>query len=154
MRIRYLVRLLHLSILLLFCLMGLLAVQLVGTSEEALDNQCCGVVASNPLPNDPEAADEIAHGKKLFKNNCAQCHNRNMRDVLSGPALVGVEDRWSDYPREDLYSWIRNSQKMIYDQHPRALVLGKEWDFAVMNAFPDLSDEDIEALLAYINRKY
>ena len=61
------------------------------------------------------AQDEAAinAGKALFKTNCASCHNRNMKDDLTGPALGGVEERWADYDREDLYKWINNSQAMI-----------------------------------------
>ena len=42
----------------------------------------------------------IAEGNTLFKNNCASCHNKNMKDDLTGPALGGVEERWADYPQE------------------------------------------------------
>ena len=38
-------------------------------------------------------------GKSLFKANCAQCHAKNMKSNLTGPALGGVEERWADYPR-------------------------------------------------------
>ena len=58
-------------------------------------------------------------GKVLFKNNCASCHNKNMKDDLTGPALGGFQERWADYPKEDLYSWIRNSQAMISSGHQR-----------------------------------
>ena len=56
------------------------------------------------------AQPNVAEGKTLFKAKCAQCHNKNMRDKLTGPALGGVEERWAEYDREDLYKWIRNSQ--------------------------------------------
>ena len=38
--------------------------------------------------------EEISLGSVLFKNQCASCHNKNMRDDLTGPALAGVEKRW------------------------------------------------------------
>ncbi|WP_235297029.1 c-type cytochrome [Portibacter marinus] len=91
-------------------------------------------------------------GKTLFRNYCATCHAKNMKTDATGPALAGVEERWADYPREDLYRWIRNSQQMInVEEHPRALELWNEWKPNVMNAFPNLTDENIESLLAYIN---
>ena len=67
------------------------------------------------------ASVDIAAGKTLFKNQCASCHNKNMKDKLTGPALGGVQERWAAYPKEDLYSWIRNSQAMINSGHPRAV---------------------------------
>ena len=67
------------------------------------------------------SADE---GKTLFKNFCAACHVKDMKTDLTGPALGGVEERWADYDRVDLYSWIRNSQSMINDaKHPKAVEL-------------------------------
>jgi len=65
-------------------------------------------------------------GKTLFRNYCAQCHSKDMKTRSTGPALGGIEERWVDYPQEDLYSWIRNSGAMInVVKHPRAVEL---WD--------------------------
>ena len=89
-------------------------------------------------------------GKTLFRNNCAACHNKNMRDDLTGPALGGVTERWEAYPKEDLYEFIRNSQEMIKAKHPRAEQLWNDWEPVIMNAFEDLTDEEIEAVIAYI----
>lgn len=94
---------------------------------------------------------DVDLGKELFKTNCAQCHNKNMKDDLTGPALADTEEHWADYPREDLHDWIRNSGKMIDQGHPRAVELWDEWSPVVMNSFPSLTDEDIESILAYIN---
>ncbi len=96
----------------------------------------------------------IDAGATLFKNNCGACHSRDMKTKMTGPALGGVEDRWADYPREDLYAWIRNSQGLISDGHPKATELWNEWKPTVMNPFPNLTDEEIENILAYINYVY
>ncbi len=94
---------------------------------------------------------DIKAGETIFKNLCASCHNRNMKDKLTGPALGGTEDRWASYPKEDLYKWIRNSSGMIASGHPKANELWNEWKPTVMTAFPNLSDQDIENVLLYIN---
>lgn len=93
-------------------------------------------------------------GKVLFKSNCAQCHNRNMKDDLTGPALGGVEERWADYDQADLYSWIRNSQALVQAGHPRATEVFNQWNKVAMQPFPNLTDEDIANLLVYINCQY
>lgn len=93
-------------------------------------------------------------GKELFTANCASCHNKNMKDNLTGPALGGVEDRWSGFPRKDLYSWIRNSQALISLGHPRATELWNKWKPTVMSNFPGLTDEQIESVVLYINDQY
>ena len=66
------------------------------------------------------AAPNVEEGKTLFVANCAACHNKNMKDNLTGPALGGMEERWSGFPRKDLYAWIRNSQALIATGHPYA----------------------------------
>ncbi len=97
------------------------------------------------------AAPSVALGKDYFKNNCASCHNKNMKDNLTGPALGGTVERWASYPREDLYSWIRNSQAMIKKGHPKAVELWEKWKPAVMTNFPNATDEEIESVLMYID---
>ena len=102
------------------------------------------------------AQDEAAinAGKALFKTNCASCHNRNMKDDLTGPALGGVEERWADYDQADLYSWIRNSQALIQAGHPKANEIYNQWNKVAMTAFPNLTDDDIGNILSYINCTY
>jgi len=110
-----------------------------------------GIVSAQETAAPPAA--DTAEGETLFKNNCAACHNKNMKDNLTGPALGGVEERWSAYPREDLYKWINNSQAMISEGHPRATELWTQWKPTVMNNFT-LTDQQIENVLAYINKVY
>ncbi|MFN0214625.1 MAG: c-type cytochrome [Saprospiraceae bacterium] len=90
-------------------------------------------------------------GKELFVANCASCHNKNMKDNLTGPALQGTEERWAAYPRKDLYAWIRNSQALIATGHPYANEVWGKWKPALMNNFPGLTDEQIESIILYIN---
>jgi len=96
----------------------------------------------------------IEEGKALFRNQCASCHNRNMKDNLTGPALGGTQERWAAYPESDLYRWIRNSPAMISEGHPRATELWNEWKPNVMNTFLNLTDVEIESILLYIDDAY
>ena len=100
------------------------------------------------------SAPDIEKGKDLFKNNCAACHNKNMKDALTGPALGGTQERWSGYAKEDLYSWIRNSQSQIKSGHPKATELWNQFKPTVMTAFPNLTDDDIESILLYVDGVY
>ncbi len=99
------------------------------------------------------AQPNIAEGKDLFRANCGQCHNKNMKTASTGPALGGVEERWADYPREDLYSWVRASQALIETGHPRAVELWNEYK-SVMQNFPTLTDGQIDNILAYVDDVY
>lgn len=96
----------------------------------------------------------LDEGKALFKAQCNSCHASNMKVKLTGPALGGVEERWADYPRTDLYAWIRNSQALIATGHPRATVLWNEWKPNLMSNFTNLTDAQIENILGYIDGVY
>ena len=106
------------------------------------------------LCSDGIFAQDLSLGKTLFKNNCASCHNKNMKDDLTGPALGAYQDRWADYSQDELYEWIRNSQGMIQDGHPKATELWNQWKPTVMTAFPNLTDDDIVNILAYVDGVY
>ena len=81
-------------------------------------------------------------GRKLFKSLCASCHKLDKK--LVGPALGGVEER-----RENswLKSWIKNNaefQKVNADAAEAA-----QYSATAMNAFPQLTDENIDNILYY-----
>ncbi|MEO7175292.1 MAG: c-type cytochrome [Saprospiraceae bacterium] len=101
-----------------------------------------------------QAAADIKVGQDLFKANCASCHNKNMKDNLTGPALGQLDVNWSKYPRTDLYKWIRSSSAMIAAGHPRATELWGQWKPTVMTPFPALTDEQIESILLYVDGVY
>ena len=86
-------------------------------------------------------------GKALFSANCASCHAPHKK--LAGPALAGVESRWSS--KENLYSWIRNSAAFLKTGDAYANNLYNEYNKIAMNAFPTLKDAEIDAILTYIN---
>jgi len=106
------------------------------------------------MPFFVQAEATLDAGKTLFKNNCAQCHAKNMKSLATGPALGGAQERWSDYPEADLYGWIRNSQALVAAGHPRAVEIYNEFNKSVMQPFPNLTDEDIQSLLLYIDGVY
>ncbi len=96
------------------------------------------------------SAQSAAGGKDLFRNLCGSCHNKNMVQDMTGPALSGVQDRWSEYPPEDLYEWIRNSAALVEAGHPRAVEVFNQYNKVPMPANPNLTDEDIGSILLYI----
>lgn len=91
----------------------------------------------------------VAHaqdGKALFNANCASCHHP-AKDA-TGPALKGVEGRWES--QEKLYAWIRNSQAVIKSGDKYANDLYNQWGKVAMTSFPTLKDEEIAAILTYV----
>ncbi len=87
---------------------------------------------------------DIQKGKSLFNSNCAACHKLKKRAV--GPALAGVSQK---YDKEWLYSWIKNSTAMIKAGDAQAIAIYEEYNKSVMTSFPQLSNEDIDNILAY-----
>ena len=73
-----------------------------------------------------------------------------MRSNMTGPALAGVRERWSDYPIEDLYSWIKNSAGLVDTGHPKAVEVFTTYNKMPMPAFNKLTDEDAAAILTYV----
>lgn len=87
---------------------------------------------------------DIQKGKSLFNSQCAACHKLNRK--LVGPALKGVSAK---YEKDWLYSWIKNSAALIKSGDEQAVAIYEEYNKVAMNAFPNLSNEDIDNILAY-----
>jgi mono/diheme cytochrome c family protein len=95
------------------------------------------------------ASDAFAQpdGQKLFKQNCASCHYATANKLV-GPGLAGLTDRWPN--RDNLRSWIRNAPEFLKTGDPYANKLFEEYNKSIMTAFPQLSDEQIDAIIEYI----
>jgi mono/diheme cytochrome c family protein len=87
---------------------------------------------------------DAAAGKALFNANCAACHKLDAK--MTGPALRGVTERQSS---EWLHSWINNSQGMVKSGDAYAVKIFEEYNKSIMTSFPQLSDADIDNILAY-----
>ena len=87
---------------------------------------------------------DASAGKELFNANCAACHKLYSRAV--GPALYDVSSR---HDKEWLYKWIKNNKELIDAGDAEALQIYNEFNKANMNAFPQLSNADIDNILAY-----
>ena len=93
------------------------------------------------------SAQDPVNGKTLFNANCAACHN--LDKPMTGPALRGVVEKYNG-DKEWLYKWIRNSSELIKSGDERANKIFNEYNQSVMTLFPQLTDENIEDLLAYM----
>lgn len=92
-----------------------------------------------------------ADGEKLFKANCAACH-RTTEKKLVGPGLKDLKTR---IPSGDwIYNWTHNPKGMIDAGDAYAKKISEEYSASgVMTAFPALSNEEIDAILAYIEEE-
>lgn len=87
---------------------------------------------------------DAAAGKAIFNAQCAACHKLDAK--MTGPALRNVIER---HDREWLYKWIKNSQALIKSGDAEAVKLWEEYKPSVMNSYPQLSNADIDNIIAY-----
>jgi mono/diheme cytochrome c family protein len=87
----------------------------------------------------------IERGKTLFEGQCSACHNFLTSGM--GPNLAGVTTEAS---AEWLRQFIRNPAEMIDAGDERATALFQDYK-TYMPPFGSLPEEDIDALLAYLN---
>jgi cytochrome c2 len=88
-----------------------------------------------------------AAGKKLFKSKCASCHA--VKTDLTGPALMGVMERVPS--KEWLYKWVENSTALRESGDDYANQIYDEWKGEQMTSFPELTPEDVDNILLYID---
>lgn len=110
-----------------------------------------------PMPANPQL-NAISQANILFYDNCASCHSIN-KD-LTGPALKGAMQRLLPVHNGDkrgIYDFIRNPAKVMtrvkYYQDLKVKFGG-----VMMTAFPNLTDDNLDYLFAYLenesNRTY
>lgn len=99
------------------------------------------VIASDQDPSEPQpltAAEQIATGAGLFAENCATCHGAELQGTFAGPPLVDEIYRPDHHPDAAIRTAIANG------------VRPHHWDFAGMPPIAGLSDQDVDALIAFI----
>lgn len=106
------------------------------------------------MSENPEMAN-WKQGKNLFKSNCAACHN--LKSEGTGPALAGVRQRWNaagsfkGKSGDDwLKIWVKNWNEPVAAEYKYAVEMANSRP-AQMNAFPYLSDQDINLIFDYID---
>ena len=126
-----------------FCLVILLAFSTTVFAQDAAVVESTAQADAAPLDG-AASAEVIAQGKALFNANCAACHKLDKK--TTGPALRGIVERRE---KEWLYSWIQNNIKLRESGDADAIAIFEEYNKSPMNAFPQLSTTDIDAILAY-----
>jgi mono/diheme cytochrome c family protein len=95
---------------------------------------------------DPAMSAVIAKGKTLFLSKCASCHN--IFKETAYPSLAGFEERGPWGERANLFEWVRNPSAFM-KKNAYAQGLKNKYG-SMMTAFPDLSNEEIDAIREYI----
>jgi mono/diheme cytochrome c family protein len=125
------------SMKLLFALALVLTLSLTSIAQTAAP---AAETAAAPATSGGDAA----KGKEIFNTNCAACHKLDAKST--GPALRGVGDK---YDKAWLYKWVRNSADLIKSGDAAAVKVFEENNKVPMTPFPQLSDADIDNIIAY-----
>ena len=125
----------HLAFLLIFSLFSVF--NIARAQEEAAG-----------FPGIPTEQAAITAGEKIFKGNCATCHEIHKDKI--GPALAGVYNRVPEPQLEWIYAFVKNSTKVINSGDEYAANLYKTWKNTQMTPFSSYKNEQIDNVLAYI----
>ena len=100
-------------------------------------------VAATAAPASTQGGDPVK-GKELFNANCAACHKLDAK--ATGPMLRGISAK---HDMAWIYKWVHNSSELIKSGDAAAVKLFAENNQSVMTAFPQLSEDDIDHIIAY-----
>jgi mono/diheme cytochrome c family protein len=93
----------------------------------------------------PRSRESYLAGQALFRRNCATCHNPVVD--ATGPALGGKSRNWPS--RQWVYDWVHNPSAMVAKGDKYANEIFGKYKPTIMTAFPDLSNEQIDAIVQY-----
>jgi len=88
-------------------------------------------------------------GENIFSTNCRMCHTIGSGTLL-GPDLANVHLRRE---KDWLFKFIRSSQTVINSGDETAVALYEQYNMIQMPDQPQLTDDDLNALLVYIEHE-
>ena len=89
-------------------------------------------------------------GEKLFKANCASCHNPIKN--ATGPKMQGAKEKWINAGEGELiYEWVKNPSELF--NSGKSKMAKAIWNYSptAMTAQGHLSNEEIDAVFAYVD---
>lgn len=95
-------------------------------------------IAPAAPPAEPALSDRGREGRAVFRATCADCHGALAQGAASGPALLHPAYASGRYSDADFRAAVREGRA------PRL------WSFGPMPAHPDLPEEDLERVIAFV----
>jgi mono/diheme cytochrome c family protein len=83
-------------------------------------------------------ADLVAAGERLYQASCAECHGADLRGTDAGPSHLSIVYEPGHHGDAAFALAARNG------------VRAHHWPFGDMPPVPDLSDDDLDAIVAYV----
>ena len=121
----------------------MLTLSLTSFAQDAAPAATATPAEATAAPAAAQGGDPVK-GKEIFNTNCAACHKLDAK--ATGPALRGVGAK---YEKAWLYKWIKNSADLIKSGDAQAVKVFEANNKIPMSPFPQLSDADIDNIIAY-----
>ncbi len=130
------------SRIIIFSLALMLTLSLSSNAQNAAP---AAAATATTAPAAPAAtgADPVK-GKELFNSNCAACHKLDAK--ATGPMLRNIAAK---HDMAWMYKWIHNSSELIKSGDAAAVKVYEENNKVAMTHFPQLSEGDIDNIIAY-----
>jgi hypothetical protein len=91
-------------------------------------------------------------GKNVFANLCASCHNKNMIDDLTGPALSGSISRFGN-DTSRYFEYVKSPHLyLLKELDARVVSLHKEFGEVEKPGFEGLTQNELKSILLYVDR--
>ena len=87
---------------------------------------------------DASPDDLVVEGQALYEGTCAACHGADLKGTDNGPPFLDAIYEPGHHPDEAFYAAVRSG---VQPHH---------WNFGPMPPQPDVSPDDVEAIVAYI----
>lgn len=112
-------------------LVAILVIAVVGFGGDSTDTGSgTGIAVQDP--------DLVAAGEPLYQASCAVCHGTDLRGTDKGPSHLSVVYEPNHHGDAAFVLSVQNG------------VRAHHWPFGDMAPVPGLSDEDLEAIVAYV----
>jgi cytochrome c2 len=105
------------------------------------------IIDNDVTPKLSVLTEAAAKGKLLFMQKCGACHS--LSKDQTGPSLIGIDERGPWNERQNLYDWIRNPSEFMR-RNTYAIQLKEKYG-TMMTAFADITNGEIDNIVAYIN---
>lgn len=108
--------------------------------------------AEAPVAGGEEINGDKAHGYDLFQQSCVACHK--IDGDMVGPPLRNVVSKVKEEAgvgRQWLHEWIRDNNALRASGDKYANKIFEDYNKIPMLTFPNLSEQDIDDILAYTN---
>ena len=104
---------------------------------------CSGDGATAPRDSDipVQDAELVAQGEPLYQANCASCHGADLRGTDKGPSHLSIVYEPNHHGDG---AFVLAALRGVRQHH---------WSFGDMAPVPGLSEEDLEAIVAYVREQ-